>query len=155
MEKPLGTGAVTVCIALTFLVFHFVLRPSMFSMGEYSTSVANALAHYAVPLMAIADWLAFDPKGQMKKLDPVKWLLIPAAYLAFALVRAQFGIYAGSDSRYPYFFIDIDQYGGPQVVVNCLAIAAAYTLLGYAVYALDWTMSVLARNLRSKDRLAG
>ncbi|MDR0416838.1 MAG: Pr6Pr family membrane protein [Propionibacteriaceae bacterium] len=148
--SPTLKGAVTVCITLTFLVYHFVLRPMLFSMGAetYVPSPANALVHYAVPLMVIADWLLFDDKGEMKKLDPVKWLAIPLAYLLFALARAPFGLYPGTSRRYPYFFIDIDEYGGAQVALNCVVFGVGYALLGYLVFGVDRLIPAVAARWR-------
>jgi hypothetical protein len=90
--------------------------------------------------MTLADWLLFDKKGRLKKLDPVKWLLIPLAYFAFAMVRAQFSTFA-ADNRYPYFFIDIDKYGVGQVALNVLVVGAGFAVLGYVIYFVDLIMS--------------
>jgi hypothetical protein len=151
--NPTIKGAVTVCIALTFLVYHFVLAPTMFAMADnsFGSSPANLLVHYIVPLMTIADWLLFDPKGRLGKLDPLKWLAIPLAYFAFSLIRAQFATFAYNGSHYPYFFIDFDQYGIAQVSFNILLFAIGYIILGYAVYLVDWALSRLKR---PKRRLA-
>jgi hypothetical protein len=133
-------GAVTLGVFLTFVIFHFILRPTMFTMGAevsaYTLSLANILVHYIVPLAAAADWLLFDRKGQIRKLDPLIWTAMPLAYLAFSLIRAQFATFPNG-SRYPYFFIDIDQLGIAQVALNCLLIAAAYIALGYLVFLID------------------
>jgi hypothetical protein len=143
-------GAVTVAITLTFLVFHFMLLPNASSMGsdDFIASPANMILHYVVPIMTIVDWLLFDKKGNYKKLDPIKWLLIPLTYLIFALVRAQF-IPSSTPRRYPYFFIDIDQLGIPQVALNVLLIAIGLIILGYIFYALDWFL----RRIGSSRRL--
>ncbi|MDR2063437.1 MAG: Pr6Pr family membrane protein [Candidatus Nomurabacteria bacterium] len=132
-------GAVTVCITLTFLVFHFMLQPSFEKTagGAYLNSPANFIVHYVVPLMTIADWLLFDKKGGLKKLDPVKWLLIPLAYFVFAVLRAQLSVLSATGSRYPYFFIDIDQYGIGQVMLNVLLVGAGFAVLGYVFYFAD------------------
>jgi hypothetical protein len=133
-------GAVITCITLTLLIFHFVLRPMLFSMAadaEYATSLPNVLVHYVVPLMTIVDWLLFDRKGAFRKLDPLFWTIIPWAYLGFSLIRAQFATFAATGSRYPYFFIDIDKYGVGGVAINVLCIAVGYVALGYVIYFVD------------------
>jgi hypothetical protein len=145
-------GAVTACITLTFIVFHFALRPTLFTgdyIQTYGSSVASLLLHYVVPLMVIADWLLFDQKGRFSKFDPLKWLFIPLAYLIFALVGAGFGIFNASSSRYPYFFIDIDKYGIGQVALNILVIAIGYAILCYLIYGID---KLLARKKKLKAR---
>jgi hypothetical protein len=143
--SPAIKGAVMAGITLTFLVYHFVLQPTMFQMsaGGYVLSPANALAHYVVPLMTIADWLLFDEKGQFKKTDPLKWTALPLAYFAFALIRAQFGSFPGQESRFPYFFIDIDKYGWGQVALNVLFISIGYVLMDYLIYTIDWFLARL------------
>jgi hypothetical protein len=151
--SPTIKGGVTVCITLTFLVYHFVLRPMMFSMEAttmYNDSLANVLVHYVVPLMVIADWLMFDKKGMMKKLDPLRWTAIPWAYFIFALIRAQFGDFSGTNSRYPYFFIDIDKYGVGQVALNILFFAIGYVTLGYVIYFVDFGMGKLGGGNRGR-----
>jgi hypothetical protein len=133
-------GAVMTCITLTLLIYHFVLLPTLFAMStgaEYATSPSNALVHYVTPLLAIADWLLFDRKGSFRKLDPLFWTIIPWAYLGFSLIRAQFATFSYSGSHYPYFFIDIDLYGIPQVILNVLIIAVGYVALGYIILLID------------------
>jgi hypothetical protein len=147
-------GAVVACITLTLLIFHFVLRPTLFAMtngAEYATSPSNMLVHYAVPLMTLADWLLFDRKGAFRKFDPLIWTVIPWAYLGFSLIRAQLATFASSGSRYPYFFIDLDKYGIGQVALNILFIAVGYVALGYAIYLLDLGLSKLAKPKRRKN----
>jgi hypothetical protein len=108
--------------------------------------------------MTLLDWLLFDKKGQFRRLDPVKWLLIPLAYLIFALVRAQFATFANTGSHYPYFFIDIDQYGVGQVALNCFLIGLGLLALGYVIYLVDLGLSKIplakkrAKTLRSPDK---
>jgi hypothetical protein len=137
-------GCVTLCITVTFLVFHFILRPTLFSMSAsvtYVFSPANFIVHYVVPIMTIADWLLFEPKGGFRKTDPLKWLIAPLAYLIFVLIGARFGIFSNSGSRYPYFFLDIDKYGAPQIALNCLAIGICFAALGYLIYFIDLGLS--------------
>jgi hypothetical protein len=143
---PTAKGAVMLCITLTFLGYHFLLSPTLFSMGSisYAVSPANIAVHYIVPILTISDWLLFDPKGSFKKLDPLKWTAIPLAYLVFALVRANFATFTVSQSHYPYFFIDIDQFGVGQVAINLLLISVVYIALGYLVYLIDHGLLRLA-----------
>jgi hypothetical protein len=151
--SPVVAGAVTMCIALTFLVFHFVLAGSLFSMGGYMGSLTNLLPHYVVPIMVIVDWLVFEPKGHLKKLDPVKWLLIPLAYVVFSLIRARFGVYSRTGSHYPYDFLDIDKYGAWQVVINSAVIGAGYALVGYVFYFIDRFIPWAGRLIRRRREL--
>jgi hypothetical protein len=140
--SPTFKGIVMAGITLTFLVYHFILQPTLFQMdaSEYAFSLANVLAHYVVPLMTLADWLLFDEKGRFTKWDPLKWTLLPLAYFAFALIRAQFGVFPGisqGESRFPYFFIDVDVYGIGRVLLHVLLISVGYVLMDYLFYFTD------------------
>jgi hypothetical protein len=149
-------GAVTICITLTFLVYHFILRPTLFSMtaNTYGLSPANLVAHYVVPLMVIADWLLFDQKRSFKVSDPLKWTVIPLAYLVFALVRAQFVTSSLSGSRYPYFFIDLDKYSVLTVATNVIMIAFGYIALGYVIYLIDLALAKIAVVFRKPRQIS-
>jgi hypothetical protein len=143
-------GMVMLCVFLTFLIFHFVLSPTLFAMGgdgaSYALSPANILVHYVTPLLAVVDCLLFDPKGRWRKFDPLIWTAIPWAYLAFALIRAQFASFPRG-GRYPYFFIDLDQLGVGGVALNVLFIAIGYIFLGYLIFLIDRGLS----KIRSKS----
>jgi hypothetical protein len=146
-------GAVTMCITLTLLIFHFLLRPTLFSMSDgasYVNSPMNIIVHYVVPLMVLIDWLLFDRKGHFRKTDPLIWTIIPWAYFAFSLIRAQFAVFTNTGSRYPYFFIDIDKYGVGQVALNVLIIAVGYVALGYLFYGIDLGLARITQ--RKKPR---
>ncbi|MCC8154344.1 MAG: Pr6Pr family membrane protein [Tannerellaceae bacterium] len=138
---PRFKGAVVFAITVTGLIFYFVLRPAMFSMGNtaYVNSMANTLVHYVVPLMTVFDWLLFDPKGQFKKFDPFLWLLIPYAYFLFTIIRAQTGgEILSTGSRYPYAFINIDQLGMGKVLVNVAGLILIFLILGYIYCGIDY-----------------
>jgi hypothetical protein len=151
-------GAVTLAITITFVIFHFVLRPILFTMGSatnspfaeggYFLSTSNFLVHYATPIMTLADWLLFTPKGEWRKLDPLKWLGVPLAYFIFSLIRAPFAHFADG-SRYPYFFIDVDRYGALDVTRNVLIIAIAFALLGYILLAIDHLLAKASKKRQS------
>lgn len=60
-------GLVILIISVTLIVFHFILRPRMFSMinSAYLMSWSNVIIHYVVPIMTIFDWILFDKKGNL------------------------------------------------------------------------------------------
>ena len=139
---PRIKGAVVLCITATLLIYQLVLAPTPFSMGT-GASLGNTLVHLVVPLMAILDWLLFDSKGNYKKYDPVLWLVTPAAYFAYIIVRAQFwGPIRGIAGKYPYGFIDIDHFGLKQVLINIGEFAFFFLVIGYAFYFTDKALRV-------------
>lgn len=137
---PRFKGALIFAITVTGLIYHFILRPTLFSMGNgdqvYST--ANYLVHYAVPLLTVFDWILFDPKGQFKKWDPFLWLIVPYAYFVFAILRAHLGgTILATGSRYPYGFINVDQLGWDRVLLNVAGLTLVFLVIGYVYCGLD------------------
>lgn len=143
-ENALIRGAVTMCISITGLVYHFMLNGMMEAGSSQVTAsmlVSNILLHYVVPCMVVLDYFLFAPKGQYKSLYPLAWLVLPYAYLGFAMVRAEVSPMRfsgfGGDSRYPYPFLDVDLIGWDKVILIVLALTAAITALGYLSFVLD------------------
>jgi len=138
---PHFKGAFVLMITITFLVYHIMLSGSGFTMtGNISLQfdMANILLHYIVPIMVILDWFMFDKKNVFRWFDPLLWLIIPFLYFVFALIRAEFGgLLAGRNTRYPYFFIDVDALGWQGVITYVAIITIAFTALGYLFFLLD------------------
>jgi hypothetical protein len=114
-------------ILITGIVYHAVLAQNAHFVGLWA--VATQLLHTAVPVLALAGWLVFGPRGRFTW--PLVWLALvhPAVWLAVTLVR---GALVG---WYPYPFIDVAQIGYARMAVNSavlavlfLAFAAAATL---------------------------
>ena len=136
---PKVKGAMTMCISITFLVYHFLLSSNNFAMSEpyHGYNIANSLVHYIVPMMSMIDFIIFDKKGVYKKSDPLIWFLIPLVYFIFSIIRGALGKPFSDGSRYPYFFIDIDKYGMAQIALNLILLALAFLLMGYLIYFID------------------
>lgn len=140
--------AVTLCIIVTFLIYHFVLAKSDFAMmpGYKPYSLADVLVHYVVPIGMIFDGVLFDEKGLMKRFDPVKWLGLPYVYLIVFMIRGQFGgPITASGSKYPYFFIDIDLLGLNQVLINIVMLTFGFLVLGYCILIVDKVLAKVKR----------
>ena len=129
-DPQLLAGAALV-LALVGIVYVTLLRESLVGVRWY----ANALLHYAVPLLIIAYWAVFAPKGYLRWGDPPRWAAVPLAYFVYAILRASF------DGRYAYPFIDVATLGWTQVVLNVAGIAACFLLAGLALVGLDRRLS--------------
>lgn len=130
-------GGVMMCITLTFLVYHFMLGPRVAPADFWN--VRNFLVHYIAPLAMIIDTLILDRRQSYDRLDPIKWMSVPIAYLIFAIINGQWlklAIPGAVDSPYPYYFLNVDKYGVQSVVIYCVVIAIAYALLGYVLMGL-------------------
>lgn len=127
---PVLKGAVTLYVVITGLVYHLVLTnpASGFAMAAVHRAlpeaVGNQLLHTVVPLLAVLDWLLFDPRGRYRWRYALYWLTFPLAYLGFSLVR---GLIV---HRYPYPFIDAGQLGYAGVAVSTVVFAVAFWILG-------------------------
>ncbi|MGQ0661666.1 Pr6Pr family membrane protein [Sphingosinicella sp.] len=127
--SPFALGAVMLAILLVGIVFALLLNgPVELSGGAL---LADFLLHRATPVLVPIWWLAFAPKGGLRRVDPLLWMLYPLCYFAYALARAQL------DGRYPYPFMDAGRIGWLQTGLNAAEVAAGFLLAGLALVWLD------------------
>lgn len=148
-KKPLITfaprikGVVVLSITVTMLVYHILLAPFNFSMSDSSSidSIANVILHTLVPLMTIFDWILFDKKGSYKKYDPLLWTIPALLYFAYINIRTDYaGVIHGTDSQYPYKFIDVYLLGWGEVIRNVIELVIIFIIIGYIYYLIDSKM---------------
>ncbi len=130
-------GAVIMAITVTLLIYWFILVGAGFEMAEGTSPLANLIVHLFVPVLSILDWVVFDPKGRLNRLDPFKWLIIPLCYYIFTVIAAKLGMTFYDGSHYPYFFIDSDVLGWGTVMLSVLGLTAAFLAIGYIVFVAD------------------
>jgi hypothetical protein len=135
------TGA-TVLVFLTFLVFHFILRPGIQTgyWAEYLNGFDNVCVHYLCPLWFLADYLVFDPKGKIRATDPFLWLAFPVFYYLYITVyRWAGGVFGGEEevSGYPYFFLNPSVMGFSGVVFAMIGILVGILILSFGLYGVD------------------
>ncbi|MGW4948944.1 Pr6Pr family membrane protein [Streptomyces parvulus] len=128
------TGAALFYAGTAGLVHHLLLtdvaNPFAVAGGAGAgwQTAANHILHTAAPLAAALDWLLLTVPGRLHLRHAPVWLLYPLAYLAFTLARGEL-LLPGTQDRYLYPFLDVDQHGFKGVLGNAL-------LLGLALYAL-------------------
>ncbi len=147
---PWLKGATTLVIAVTFLIYHFILARNKFDWQIYK--VGNLLVHYIVPLTVVGDWLLFDAKERRPWWHPLSWLAFPVAYFIFTIVRAQVGGWFPGRifTRYPYPFINVDRLGA-DVIWNVLGTAVAVVALGYILLGIEYGLhALLDRHARKR-----
>ena len=83
--------------------------------------------HAAVPVLTALWWAAYAPKPLDLRKLPL-WLLWPVAYCAYGLTRG------GIEGRYPYFFIDVAQFGAAQVVLNIAGLVLVFAASGCLIW---------------------
>lgn len=127
----------TISVILTFIVAIFVLKMGVSFDSYINTSFLGV--HYIIPIMTLLDWILFAKKGCIKKTDPLIWLIFPALYFLAAEIDAFLGTGFGvtGDSKYPYYFMDIEQLGIFKVLTTTLIMAIGCLITGYALYLID------------------
>ncbi|HEX6258884.1 MAG TPA: Pr6Pr family membrane protein [Candidatus Saccharimonadales bacterium] len=115
-------GASVLYMAVTGVVY-----VSLLSGIEVSLQIPwiNILLHYIMPVVVVIDWLYQPQKNQLSFSNILSWLLFPAAYLIYSLLR---GAYIG---WYPYPFLNPASVGGyGNVALYCAGILIVFLVLG-------------------------
>lgn len=129
----------TVAITITLVVFWVLLAPYM--EQETLLSFSCIMVHFVIPLGMIADYLCGDAEKFIKKKDILYSLIPPICYLIFCFVRANVSdVRLTGGSRFPYWFLDIDQFGwvgnenGIGVLYWIIILAIFVLILGWSLY---------------------
>lgn len=91
-------GGATLWIAVTCIVYHFMLSARHHPAGIYLA--ANLALHYFTALAMAVDSAFLAERGLLRKRYAIYWLAYPAVYLAFAELKGAAGL------GYPYWFLD-------------------------------------------------
>lgn len=144
---PVITGMVLVAITITGIVYNFILVPRDIAEGTYEGgSIAQTMVHTVTPMLVVFDWLLFTRKRSFAWWHPFAWLLPPLLYAIFAFIRAEVGpVLVSVNSRYPYFFLDIDEFGYGAVLINFVGLLIAFLVIGYAYLLLDRLLGIRQR----------
>lgn len=134
---PRAKGAVTLCITVTFLIYHFIVYDGPFYTID--ADIFNLITHYIVPIMVIAHWLIFDKKGIYKPVDPILWTGIPLIYFTWANIVAlqHTEIPYWDGDFYPYGFMDLTLHSPFKVFTTIIILLVFFIALGYGIYGLD------------------
>jgi hypothetical protein len=124
-----------VAIAITGVVYHSALA-DLVDLESWAL-VADHATHTIAPVMGVAGWLMFGPRGQTSA--RVVWLsaVFPVGWCIFTLIRGAI------IDWYPYPFIDVGDLGYARVFVNGVWIAVLYLGVASAARVLDrWLVRV-------------
>jgi hypothetical protein len=117
-------GAITLFMTMTGVIYVLLLSGNEVSL-QTTIPWVNLILHYIMPVYVLADWLLFPPKHYIASQKALVWLLFPAAYMIYSLIRG-----AVTD-WYPYPFIDPVLNGWPQVVVASIVIGTGTAILAW------------------------
>ena len=122
------TAGVATSIVFVGLAYHLLLRNVWNPQGL--NLIADDLLHYVTPILFLAYWWFYFPKGALRWSYPLIWGLYPAAYLIYALIR---GSIIGS---YPYGFLDPSAIGYQRTMINAVGLLVAFIVIGLIFTAL-------------------
>jgi hypothetical protein len=122
--------AALLAISITAIVFHLVLAGDIPELTG-AAALADTLLHTVVPMLFLAGWLGFGPRGAVRVRTVVCSLVFPLVWLALTLVR---GALAG---YYPYPFLDVADIGYARMAANVALIAGLYAGLAVGFGLVD------------------
>ena len=98
-------GAVTVYMAVTGLLYVTILYTQLADVGVPEPWIDLSI-HVIGPVLVTADWLYDSPPIALPRQAMAIWLVFPAVYVVYALVRGPIADW------YPYPFLDPEESGG-------------------------------------------
>lgn len=114
LTTPQSQTAITVYILVVAIIYSALLRSTWDPQGFQR--VVDELLHTGVPLAYTLFWFVYSPKDDIQYSKIPKWLVFPAVYLLYSLVR---GAITGI---FPYPFIDVNSLGWINVIFVCLGL---------------------------------
>ena len=121
--------AAAVYIAIVGIVYVVVLQELWNPHG--AQALADLILHKLVPILYVGYWLVFEPHGRVRWRAALMWLIYPAVYLAYSLVR---GAMTG---WYPYPFLDVGTTGYARVLVQSGLLLVVFLMMSALVIGLD------------------
>jgi hypothetical protein len=125
--RPSVATATALYIAVVALVYHGVLARLWHPTGWQK--LADLLLHGVVPAAYLLHWALVLPRARLPWRAPLAWLLFPAAYFLYTLLK---GPWVG----YPYPFMDAGALGYGVVLLNGLYLLLVFLVLGLALVAI-------------------
>ena len=144
--RPRVQSGIALSIALVGVVYSLLLRRIWDPRGWQL--VADHLLHDLAPLVYVAFWLMWVPKGGLQYSDAARWASYPVAYFTCALAQALL------TKWYPYPFLDAGVLGYAAVLRNAVTILAVFMAVGLAMVAASrrFTRPVVAVPRAAADR---
>ena len=143
----ISKGMVTMAITVTMVVYQIAICPNG-GVPIYNIHPLECnFVHIFTPILIILDYIIFGEKGNLKKSYPFIWSLALIGYQVFDLVYISLGGRFMDGTKYPYFYMNTEEFGILGVLFNCLLIYAFFVGYGYIVQSLD---NMLAKKKKLK-----
>ena len=102
----------TVSIAVTGIVYCFILAPFA-EEGEFNPwTLSNVLTHVVAPLLTIVDFFIDEYKLRLTKEHIAFTAIPPLMYFVFSSILNLLGVDFGRGDDYPYFFLNLKSPAG-------------------------------------------
>ena len=126
-------------ITVTAIVYQVLLAPSATVVGW--SRLTDPLLHVVTPLLTVAVWVGWGPRGWITRREVPLALVIPLVWIGWMLARGAV-VHA-----YPYDFANVDELGYASVAVTLVVIL----LFGLLVAAVFWGLErlLLRRSARA------
>ena len=135
-------GMVTMAITITMFVYQLAIATSGDMTGYENNMLACHFVHLIVPLMIIFDYIIFGEKGNLKKEYPFIWSITLVCYVLFDIVYISLGGTFADGTKYPYFYMDVNKYGGFGVFLNCMIVYVFFVGYGIIVHMIDNKLAI-------------
>jgi hypothetical protein len=134
-------GGVTVYAVVTALVAFLLMPPDDPAyVPQVIGIMTNTMLHKIAPIMAVIDFIFFDPHRRFRWHYMLSWLAYFPVYLGFVLIRAAIWPHSGpaaGGSSYPYGFLDLKALGWQSFGVSCGKLAVGFLAVSLAVWLID------------------
>lgn len=124
-------GAVTLYMTVTFVVYAVVLAPNAVDVGLTEPWIDWTL-HIVGPLAIVADWIASPPMTRLRTATVPIWLVFPAVYLVYTLIRGPIVDW------YPYPILDPSEGNGYATVAMWSGVIVV-VVVGFGLLYLWWS----------------
>lgn len=118
--RPGVQTAIVLYILIVGLVYNILLR-HLWHAGPIQ-AIIHDLLHTVMPILVVVYWQRWVDTRQLQYQNIATWLIYPAAYAVYTLVRGAFAAW------YPYPFIDAAKLGYERIAVNCAVLAVIIVL---------------------------
>jgi hypothetical protein len=116
-------------IIVTFIVYHAAIS-HLLELDGWALAADNLL-HTVVPVMAVAGWLLYGPRGMTSARIAILAAIYPVCWMVFTLIRGPIVDW------YPYHFVDVTTLGYGKVALNSVWVAILFLGVSAAATALD------------------
>jgi hypothetical protein len=127
-QRPGVHTAIAMSMTVVGLVYNVMLRQLWHPQGLQI--IGDNVMHVIMPVWFLVYWWLGVPKQTLHWRQVWVWLLYPAAYFVYALLRGAY------DGWYPYPFLDVKAIGYTQVLIDSIAVLAAFLAIALTLVAV-------------------